>query len=69
MTAFLERWLRPDWAVALLLAGLPVSVMQSAWATPHDHESQTLKGVVERFNHSPKGGYESVLIESADKLV
>lgn len=69
MKVFLERYSWPHWAIALMLAGLLASAMQSAWAGPHDHESQTLKGVVARFNHSPKGGYDSVLIESADKLV
>ena len=69
MKVFLERYSWPHWATILMLAGLLVSAMQSAWAGPHDHEPQTLKGVVERFNYSPKGGYESVLIESADKLV
>jgi hypothetical protein len=68
MKVFLERYSWPHWTTALMLAGLLVSAMQSAWAGPHDHEPQTLKGVVERFNYRPKGGYESVLIESADKL-
>lgn len=35
----------------------------------HDTETQTLKGVVERFNYSPQGSYESLLIKSGDKLV
>lgn len=68
MKVFLKRYSWPHWATALMLAGPLVSV-QSAWAAPRDHEPQALKGVVERYNYSPKGGYESMLLKSADKLV
>jgi hypothetical protein len=58
MRVLLERWSGLNWAVAGLLAGLLVSAGQLAWAAP---EPQTLKGVVERFNHSPEGRYEGLL--------
>ena len=69
MKMFLERYSWPPWATALMLAGLLVSAMQSAWAAPRDHAPQALKGVVERFNYGPKGSYESLLLKIADKLV
>jgi hypothetical protein len=69
MNVVLERWSGSHWAAALLLAGLLVSARQAAWAAPHDTDLQTLKGAVERFNHSPEGRYESILLKSGDKLV
>jgi len=69
MNVFLERWSGSHWAAAVLLAGLLVSARQTAWAAPHDNVPQTLKGAVERFNHSPEGRYESLLLKSGDKLV
>jgi hypothetical protein len=66
MRVLLERGSGLHWAAAVLLAGLLVSAGQLAWAAP---EPQTLKGVVERFNHSPEGRYEGLLLKSADKLV
>jgi len=66
MRVLLERGSGLHWAVALLLAGLLVSTGQSAWAAPEPH---TLKGVVERFNHSPEGRYEGILLKSGDKLL
>jgi hypothetical protein len=51
-----------------MLAGLLGSATQSACAR-HDTEPHTLKGIVERFNYSPKGSYESLLIKSGDTLV
>jgi hypothetical protein len=68
MKVFLKRYSWLHWATALMLAGPLVSV-QSAWAAPRDNEPQALKGVVERYNYSPRGGYESLLLKSADKLV
>jgi hypothetical protein len=69
MNVVLERWSGSHWATALLLAGLLVSTRQAAWAAPHDTDPQTLKDAVERFNHSPEGRYESILLKSGDKLV
>ena len=62
MRVLLERWSGLHWAAALLLAGLLVSARQAAWAAP---EPQTLKGVVERFNYSPEGHYESAYYSRA----
>lgn len=69
MNVGLQRWSGSHWATAVLLAGLLVSARQAAWAAPHDTDPQTLKGAVERFNHSPEGRYESLLLKSNDKLV
>jgi len=66
MRVLLERWSGLHCAAAVLLAGLLVSAGQLAWAAP---APQTLKGVVERFNHSPEGRYEGLLLKSADKVV
>lgn len=68
MNVLSQRWLGSSLATALLLAGLLVSTRQAAWAAP-DTAPQTLKGAVERFNHSPEGRYESILLKSGDKLV
>lgn len=66
MSVLFERGSGLHWAAAGLLAGLLISVGQLAWAAPAPH---ILKGVVERFNHSPEGRYEGLLLKSADKLV
>jgi len=68
MSILRQRWLGSSLATALLLAGLLVSPRQAAWAAP-DKAPQTLKGAVERFNHSPEGRYEGLLLKSGDKLV
>lgn len=53
---------------ALMLAGLLFGAM-SACAAPPDNAPHTLKGVLERFNYSPRGGYDSMLITSSEALV
>lgn len=56
-------------AVSLLMAALLAALVQSTSAAPPDGETQTLKGAVERFNHSPKGEYDALLMKSDGKLV
>lgn len=68
MKVFFKKWFGSHWATTLVLPGLMGSLMLSACAR-HDTEPQTLKGVVERFNYSPQGSYESLLVKSGDKLV
>jgi len=63
-----ERRSSPYCGTALMLAGLLFGAT-SAWAVPPDNEPHTLKGVVERFNYSPQGCYESMLFKSSEALV
>jgi len=69
MKAINVRFPAPRLGVSLLAAILLSGVTRSTRAAAPANEAQALKGAVERFNYSPKGEYESLMLTTGGKPI
>jgi len=69
MKAMNVRFLAPRLGASLTAAVLVTGMVRSIPAAAPAAQPQTLKGAVERFNYSPKGEYESLMLASEGKSI